>query len=368
MRGVGPGAISEPVQGELTNRRAVAAWLIGVAAMIFLMVVIGGITRLTESGLSITEWKPVTGALPPLTEADWQHEYELYKQIPEARTVHFGITLEEFKQIFFWEYLHRLWGRLIGVVFAVPLIWFAARRRLPSGFGPRLAFIFALGALQGGVGWWMVASGLVDRTDVSQYRLVAHLGLALVIYGAIVWTALDLLAPAPAGIAPAGLRRAAAALVALAFLTILSGGFVAGLDAGLTYNTFPLMDGRLFPSGYFIETPWWLNWFENVTAVQFNHRLLAISTLGTTLALWAFWRFRVAAPLRLALDLLLGAALLQVSLGIATLLLVVPIPLAALHQGGAVVVLTAAVALRHTARRTAAAGRVPAAEPAAAAR
>jgi heme a synthase len=356
------------VQRELRNRRAVAAWLIGVAAMIFLMVVIGGVTRLTESGLSITEWKPVTGALPPLTEADWQHEYELYKRIPEAQTVHSGITLEAFKKIFFWEYLHRLWGRLIGIVFAVPLIWFVAMRWLPSGFGPRLVGIFALGTLQGGVGWWMVASGLVDRTDVSQYRLVAHLGLALVIYAAILWTALDLLAPAQAGIAPPALRRAAGALAALVFLTVLSGGFVAGLDAGLTYNTFPLMDGRLFPAGYFMETPWWLNWFENVTAVQFNHRFLALSTFAAAVALWGFWRGRVGGPLLVALDLLLGAALLQVSLGIATLLLVVPLPLAALHQAGAVLVLTAAVALRHTARRAPAARRIPAAESAAAMR
>jgi cytochrome c oxidase assembly protein subunit 15 len=342
------------VQSELGNRRAVAAWLVGVAAMIFLMVVIGGITRLTESGLSITEWKPVTGVLPPLTDAAWQHEYELYERIPEARTVHLGITLEEFKQIFFWEYLHRLWGRLIGVAFALPLIWFAVRRRLPAGFGPRLTAIFALGALQGAVGWWMVASGLVDRTDVSQYRLVTHLGLALVIYAAIVWTALDLLAPAGSGIAPASLRRCAGALAALVFLTILSGGFMAGLDAGLTYNTFPLMDGRFFPAGYFVERPWWLNWFENVTAVQFNHRILAISTFTAVVALWVHWRARAETPLRLALDLLLAAALLQVSLGIATLLLVVPIPLAALHQAGAVLVLTAAIGLRHTTRRAAA--------------
>ena len=341
------------MERELSNRRAVAAWLVGVAAMIFLMVVIGGVTRLTESGLSITEWQPITGAVPPLTEADWQHEFELYQRIPEAQTVHSGMTLAEFKQIFFWEYLHRLWGRLIGVVFAVPLIWFALRRRLPGGFGPRLAGIFGLGALQGAVGWWMVASGLVDRTDVRQYRLVAHLGLALVIYAAIVSTALDLLAPARPGIAPAALRRLATALALLAFVTILSGGFVAGLNAGLTYNTFPLMDGRLFPAGYFVERPWWLNWFENVTAVQFNHRLLAVSTFTLTLALWAYWRDRATVPLRHALDLVMGAAVVQVSLGIATLLLVVPLPLAALHQAGAVLVLTAVVALRHTARAAA---------------
>lgn len=356
------------MEREISNRRAVAAWLVGVATMIFLMVVIGGITRLTESGLSITEWKPVTGTLPPLTEADWEREFELYKRIPEAQTVHYGITLEEFKQIYFWEYLHRLWGRLIGVVFAVPLVWFLVTRRIPAGFGLRLAGIFALGALQGFVGWWMVASGLVDRTDVSQYRLVAHLGLALVIYAAIVWTVLDLLAPSPSGIAPLPLRRQASAFAALAFTTILSGGFVAGLDAGLTYNTFPLMDGRLFPAGYFIESPWWINWFENVTAIQFNHRLLAIATLAAAIALWAYWRPRTAPSLRLGLDFLAASTLIQVSLGIATLLLVVPISLAALHQAGAVLVLTAAVGLRHTARRAPSGERLPMPKPAPAAR
>jgi heme a synthase len=318
--------------------------------LVFAMVMVGGATRLTGSGLSIVEWKPVTGALPPMSQAAWLQEFQLYKQIPEAQTVHFGMTLEEFKQIYFWEYLHRLWGRLIGIAFALPLVWFLVTRRLPAGFGPRLGWIFALGALQGGVGWWMVASGLVDRTDVSQYRLVAHLGLALVIYVAVVWTVLDLLAPSAPGAAPGGLRRTTTGLVALVFLTVLSGGFVAGLDAGLTYNTFPLMDGRLFPAGYFLQQPWWLNWFENVTAVQFNHRFLAVATLVSSLTLCACWRGRVAPPLRLSLYLLAGATLLQVALGIATLLLVVPIPLAALHQAGAVLVLTAAVVLRHTAR------------------
>jgi heme a synthase len=375
--------IKAPVEQAMRNRRAVAAWLVGVAAMIFLMVVIGGVTRLTESGLSITEWKPVTGALPPLTDEAWQREFELYQRIPEAQTVHYGMTLDEFKRIYFWEYLHRLWGRLIGIAFAVPLVWFILGRRLPAGYGFRLGWIFALGALQGAVGWWMVASGLVERTDVSQYRLVAHLGLALVIYAAVVWTILDLLSPDRTGIdpplsftpakagvhasqgmpafagmtrqrdwlrAPDRLRRAASAVGALVFLTILSGGFVAGLDAGLIYNTFPLMDGKLFPSGYFIETPWWLNWFENVTAVQFNHRWLAIGTLAAILALWGRWQEQVAPALRVRLHLLLGAALLQVALGIATLLLVVPIPLAALHQAGAVLVLTAAVVLRHAVR------------------
>jgi heme a synthase len=317
--------------------------------MVLAMVVIGGVTRLTESGLSITEWKPLTGALPPLSAEAWQREFALYRRIPEAQTVHAGITLAEFKRIYFWEYLHRLWGRLIGVVYAVPLLWFAWRRRLPPGLLWPLSGIFLLGAVQGAVGWWMVTSGLTDRTDVSQYRLVAHLGLALVIYAATLELALRLLASEkPAATAPPpALRRAAPAVLALVFLTILSGGFVAGLDAGLAYNTFPLMNGEFFPAGYAHLDPLWLNFFENATAVQFNHRLLATATFGACLAAWLCCRPRAAGAARRSLDLLLAAATLQAGLGIATLLLAVPIVLGALHQAGAVLLLTAALLLRH---------------------
>lgn len=315
--------------------------------MIFAMVVIGGITRLTESGLSITEWKPVTGVLPPLSENAWAEAFALYKRIPEAQTVHAGMSLGEFKSIYFWEYLHRLWGRLIGLVYAVPLLWFALRRRLPRGLGWALAGILALGALQGVVGWWMVTSGLAGRTDVSQYRLVAHLGLALLIYAATLRIALRLLAPEAKPGGQAGLRRMAGIVAGLVFATILSGGFVAGLDAGLAYNTFPLMDGELVPSGYAHLAPFWLNWFENATAVQFNHRLLAMTTLAAAAATWLAWRSTTLGTPRRLLDLLLAAASLQAALGIATLLLAVPVALGALHQAGAVLLLTAAVTLRH---------------------
>jgi cytochrome c oxidase assembly protein subunit 15 len=337
--------------------------------MIFLMVVIGGVTRLTESGLSITEWKPVTGVVPPLTDAAWQAEFEKYQEIPQYRLMNEGMTLGEFKSIFFWEYVHRLWGRLIGVVFLVPLVWFAVRRRIPRRLLAPLAFLFVLGGLQGALGWYMVESGLAVRVNVSQYRLAAHLVFALLIYAATLWTALSLIRPAPAGEAPspagggaARLRPWATALVGLVFLTITAGAFVAGLHAGLTYNTFPLMDGRFVPAGYLQLEPWWRNWFESIEAVQFNHRLLAETTFLAVLALWAYGlRHAPDGWTRRALHALLAAACLQLGLGIATLLLVVPIPLAAAHQAGAVLLLTAAIVLRHAVRAPA---RLAAAVPA----
>jgi len=335
------------------NRRAIAVWLLVCAAMILVMVVLGGVTRLTESGLSITEWQPISGILPPLSEAAWQAEFAKYREIPQFQLVHSWMSIEDFKTIYFWEWLHRLWGRLIGIAFAVPFLWFLLRRRIPFGLMPRLLGILVLGGLQGVLGWVMVESGLVDRVEVSQYRLVAHLGLAIVIYAAILWTALDLLwGRAPRALPAALLPRAAAAIAALVFFTLLAGGFVAGLNAGLTYNTFPLMDGGLVPPGYWQLRPWWLNFFENVAAVQFDHRLLALLSLAAIVALWlAGHRHAPAARGRRALDALLAMAVLQVALGIATLLLVVPLPLAAAHQAGAVLLFTAALAACHALRQ-----------------
>jgi cytochrome c oxidase assembly protein subunit 15 len=327
----------------------VAAWLFFCCGLIFLMVVVGGITRLTLSGLSITEWKPVIGIVPPLSAAEWATEFARYQQIPEYRAVHFAMSLDEFKGIYYWEYFHRLLGRLIGVAFAVPFIWFLARRQLPRHLAPPLAGILLLGFLQGALGWYMVKSGLADQVDVSQYRLTAHLALALAIYAAILWTALGLVRGSPG--ASAGWRRAADAVLALVVLTILAGGFVAGTRAGLTYNTFPLMDGRLVPAGYAQLQPLWLNWFENIAAVQFDHRALAIATMTAVFLLWAAGlRVNLPKPARNALHALVLVAMCQVALGISTLLLVVPIPLAAAHQAGAVLLLTAAVVLRHTLR------------------
>jgi cytochrome c oxidase assembly protein subunit 15 len=331
---------------------AIAAWLVICAAMIFLMVVVGGITRLTLSGLSITEWKPVVGIVPPLSDAAWAAEFAKYKAIPEYRAVHFAMTLDEFKSIYFWEYGHRLLGRLIGVVFAAPFVWFLVRRRLPRRLVPPLCGILLLGFAQGTLGWYMVESGLADRIEVSQYRLVAHLALALAIYAAILWLALGIVrTPARTDPGP-GWRWAADAVLSFVAVTMVAGGFTAGLHAGLTYNTFPLMDGRLVPAGYGLLQPFWRNWFENIAAVQFDHRLLAVATAVVIGLVWAAGqRATLPRPARAALHALLGMVALQVALGIATLLLVVPIPLAAAHQAGAVLLLTGAIVFRHTLRQ-----------------
>jgi heme a synthase len=352
------------------------------------MVVVGGVTRLTLSGLSITEWHPIIGIIPPVTEAQWAAAFARYQQVPEYHALHYGMSLADFKTIFFWEYTHRLLGRVIGVAFAVPLVWFWLRGALPRRLTPALLGILALGFAQGLLGWYMVESGLADRIEVSQYRLVAHLALALAIYSLILWTALGLARaplgrqnPSPpfrgkrAGPDPhsplprkrgrvreggrprglvgewAGWRRAAEALIGLVGLTIAAGGFVAGTRAGLTYNTFPLMDGHLIPAGYAQLHPFVRNWFENIPAIQFDHRLLAETTFLFVLVLWAVGLRRpLPGRARAALWALFGAALAQVALGISTLLLVVPILLAAAHQAGAVLLLTAAIAFRHTLR------------------
>ena len=322
--------------------------------MIFLMVVIGGITRLTESGLSITEWQPVTGVLPPLDQAQWQEEFARYRAIPQYRAIHPEMTLEAFKGIFFWEYLHRLWGRLIGLVFAVPFLYFLLRGRISRRLAPRLAGLFVLGGLQGALGWYMVESGLSGRIEVSQYRLAAHLVAAVIIYIAMLWVALDLLAPSaavPRDRNVAGLRRGLGALIALILLTLAAGAFVAGLRAGYIYNTFPLMGGGFAPGEYWDLAPWWRNWFENPAAAQFDHRLLAETTWLVVAGLWVYSRRLGLAPrARTALDALFAMATLQAGLGIATLLLVVPLPVAVTHQAGAILLVTAAVVARHALR------------------
>ncbi len=332
------------------SSRPVAIWLLLCCAMIFAMVVIGGITRLTESGLSITEWKPVTGALPPLSEEAWQQEFEHYQQIPEFRERHSSMTLSDYKNIFWWEFVHRLWGRLIGAVYLLPFLYFVAKGYVRGGLAWRLGGIFVLGGLQGALGWYMVASGLVDQVDVSPYRLTAHLGLAVLIYCAMLWTALDLLRP-PDPDRRAGRRRVdrrAVWLAGLVFVTMLAGGLVAGHDAGLIYNTVPLMDGRYFPAGYFDVAPWWANPFANPIAVQFDHRLLGEATVILALLYW--WRARRDA-IGASVSFVAAMAVVQVALGISTLLLVVPIPLAAAHQAGAVTLLTLALIAAQAGRR-----------------
>jgi len=337
--------VSATIEYERRRRhRVMAIWLLLVAAMVFAMVVLGGVTRLTHSGLSMVDWRPVTGWLPPLSETEWERTFEAYRQFPEYQKENLGMTFREFQGIFWLEYLHRLWGRLIGVAFAVPLVVFAVRGWIDRRLAPKLVLMFILGGLQGVLGWYMVKSGLVDRPDVSQYRLTAHLGAALVIYGYIIWTAMELLAPEPLGAPRRRPWRFAAILVVLIFVTAMSGGFVAGLDAGLAYNTFPLMDGELIPDHLLALRPLYLNLFEDVTTVQFNHRVLAIATLAAVVLFW-FAARRAPLPGRAlrSVDVLVVAAVVQVALGIATLVMIVPVPLAATHQGGAVVLLTAAL-------------------------
>ena len=327
------------------HRRAVKWWLLSIAGLIAIMVLVGGATRLTESGLSIVEWKPVTGTLPPLSEAQWSAAFEAYKTIPQYRELNAGMSLDQFKTIFWWEWSHRLLGRVIGVAFLLPFLWFLWRGALGTELKRRLWLIFGLGALQGAVGWWMVASGLTQRTEVSQYRLATHLVLALVIFAAIVWT-LRRLAGRPPSMVSARLRITSVTLLGLTFVQLYLGALVAGLRAGRVYNTWPEIDGALIPSAerLFFEEPWWRNLFDNPLTVQFEHRMTAYALLvlailhavdairsraGTSVANGAVW--------------LAATMMLQAVLGILTLLQQVPIDLALAHQAVAMVVLLLAV-------------------------
>ena len=330
------------------NDRNVARWLLLLCVLVFLMVVLGGVTRLTGSGLSIAEWRPVTGILPPLSDDAWAELFARYRETPEFRHVNAWMDLGAFKGIFWLEYLHRLLGRIIGIVFLVPFAWFLWRGRIRRNQWPKYALMFVLGGLQGVLGWYMVRSGLVDDPRVSQYRLTAHLLAAIAIYGYMFWVALSLLSPGD-GRRPHRWFARTAALGVLVLVTVISGGFVAGLDAGLMYNTFPTMGGYWIPPGYGALDPGWRNAFENPAAVQFNHRLLAVTTFCVIAAYWWFARReQEARKLRLGSTALLHTAVLQVALGITTLLLVVPIALAAAHQAVALVLLTVVLFLCHS--------------------
>jgi cytochrome c oxidase assembly protein subunit 15 len=336
---------------------AVRWWLLSVAALIAIMVLVGGATRLTESGLSIVEWKPVTGALPPLTEAQWSQAFEGYKQIPQYRELNAGMTLAEFKTIFWWEWSHRLLGRVIGIAYLLPFLYFLWRGALSGELKRRLWLIFGLGALQGAVGWWMVASGLTARVEVSQYRLATHLVLALLIFAAIVWT-LRRLTDRPTVAAPPRLKVTAMALVALTFVQLYFGALVAGLRAGRVYNTWPDIDGAFIPSAerLLFEQPWWRNLFDNALTVQFEHRMTAYALLALAIlhALDTL-RARTGSAVIAGAGWLVAAIALQATLGILTLLNQVPIDLALSHQAVAIVVLTLSVLQleRLSARRTA---------------
>jgi heme a synthase len=330
---------------QTPDTRSVRVWLIAVAALIAVMVLVGGATRLTESGLSIVEWKPVTGALPPLSEAAWMQAFDAYKTIPQYHQMNAGMSLGEFKTIFWWEWSHRLLGRVIGAAYLLPFLWFLWRGVLGSELKRRLWGIFGLGALQGAVGWWMVASGLSERVEVSQYRLATHLVLALLIFAGIVWTLRRLRETMPSS-APPRLKISAVVLLALTFVQLYLGALVAGLRAGKIYNTWPDIDGGFIPSAarLFFDVPWWRNLFENTLTVQFEHRMVAYTLFALAL-LHAIDAVRSRAE-RAAIDgalWLFGMVTLQATLGILTLLHQAPMDLALTHQAVAIIVLTLAV-------------------------
>ena len=308
------------------------------------MVVLGGVTRLTGSGLSMVEWKPVYGVLPPMTEAEWLDVFEKYKATPEYQKINIGMDVEGFKGIFWLEYFHRILGRLIGVVFLVPFLFFLFTRRIEKPLVPKLVALFVLGGLQGLLGWYMVKSGLINVPHVSQYRLTAHLMLAVLLYGYMLWIAYDLITRRYEHMNVdrlRGLRKLTYFVLGMVVITLASGGFVAGLKAGMAYNTFPLMDGRWIPEGLFNLQPWFINLFENMATVQFDHRVLAIVLFILIIVLWvAAMRQKLPPSVRIGMHLLLLVGIAQVALGITTLVYQVPIPLAAAHQGGALLVFT----------------------------
>ena len=339
------------VHTEQRDQRQIGLWLLICCALIFSMVVLGGVTRLTGSGLSMVEWDPIMGIVPPVTAAEWEDVFAKYRQSPEYLKINRGMDLAGFKRIFLYEYAHRVLGRLIGIVFLVPFLYFALRRKISRPLIPKLVGIFVLGGLQGLLGWYMVKSGLVHEPHVSQYRLAAHLMLAVLIYGYTLWVAFSLLFPHSMSSAErqfTALRWTTYAVVGLVIVTMTSGAFVAGLKAGFAYNTFPLMDGRWIPAGIFNLDPWPINLFENTATVQFDHRVLAILLIASIVILWLVaLRYDLPTRLAWAVHVLLVTGLLQVALGISTLLLHVPIPLAAAHQAGSLVVLTVGLFIAH---------------------
>ena len=334
-----------------SNNKAIAIWLLACCAIIFGMIILGGVTRLTGSGLSMVEWAPIMGILPPLNQTDWQETFLLYQQFPEYQLKNFNMSLGEFKSIFWFEYGHRLLGRSIGIIFLLPFLFFLFRGKIEKALTPKLITMFVLGGLQGVMGWYMVKSGLINDPHVSQYRLTAHLGLAVVIYAYMFWVALDLLYPKINDVAKntdKKLGPLSLIISTMIIITILSGGFVAGTRAGFAFNTFPLMDGQLIPNGLLELSPLWRNFFENIVTVQFDHRVLA-TLLFIIIPVFCFKTGKLADRLesqplvRTGSHLLLAALALQITLGISTLLLVVPVALAAAHQAGAIILLTAAL-------------------------
>jgi cytochrome c oxidase assembly protein subunit 15 len=333
--------------------KSVRIWLFAIAGLVFALVVVGGATRLTGSGLSITEWQPILGVAPPMSQAAWQDAFEKYQHIPEYSQINPGMTLEGFKAIYWWEWTHRLLGRLIGFVFFIPFAIFLLRGSIPRVFIPRIAALFVLGGAQGALGWFMVKSGLADRVDVSQYRLAAHLALAVAIAGYAFWLALsvrDTEGKPAARKLPVAAKLGAALLPGLVYLQIIAGAFVAGLKAGHASNTWPLMNGEIIPPGLDVFSPWYINLFENPLTAQFAHRSLAyaIAIFAAGLALYV-WNARRARPLRLPMLAITAAILLQIALGIATVIYDVPLAIALAHQANAILVLALALWTLHRA-------------------
>jgi len=340
---------------SFNSHKSIAIWLLICCATVFGMVVLGGVTRLTGSGLSMVQWAPIMGILPPLDQAAWEETFRLYQQFPEFQLKNFSMTLDEFKSIFWFEYSHRLLGRGIGVIFFLPFLFFLFTGKVNKSLTPKLIAMFILGGLQGLMGWYMVKSGLVNDPHVSQYRLTAHLSLAIIIYGYMFWVALDLLLPKDNTIATVmnpKLSQFSMIITSIIFITIMSGGFVAGTRAGFAFNTFPLMNEQLIPDGLFEMQPIWHNFFENIMTVQFDHRVLATVLF---LAIPVFWlktrKFNLKPTAQIGAHLLLAALALQITLGISTLLLIVPVSLAAAHQAGAVILLTASLFVSHQLRQ-----------------
>jgi heme a synthase len=332
-----------PVQ-RAPNHKAVGIWLLVIAAIIAGMVTLGGLTRLTGSGLSITQWDPIVGVVPPLTHSAWESAFHQYQQIPQYTRENEGMTLDGFKGIFWWEWSHRLLGRTIGVLFLIPFLWFAWRGDIPRRGWPRMVLLFALGGLQGFVGWWMVESGLEVRVSVSQYRLALHLGVALILLLAILWTAFEYLQPKRPGAKPAPFAEWAGAFVALVYVQMLLGAIVAGLHAGLIYNTWPSMNGHYFPENMWFVHPWFRNFFENPGLAQFDHRIGAYLVGLSALALWGLGlRAKLQGAARWSGTLLIVIVACQITLGIETLLNQAPIVLSAIHQATAVALLVTAL-------------------------
>ena len=333
-----------------SDRRATATWLFACSALVFLMVIVGGITRLTHSGLSIVEWQPVAGVLPPMGDTQWEELFAKYRATPEYQQRNADMDVAGFKKIFWWEYVHRLLGRVIGVVFLLPFLYFLVRKRLDGEVAWKLGLVFVLGGLQGAFGWFMVQSGLVDEPRVSSLRLAVHLGLAFVIYGWMMWIAWDLIRRDRVNNTDA-LRARSGAMLALVFLQVLAGALVAGIHGGYAYNTWPLMDGHVVPPDIALLEPWWTNLVSNIATVQFVHRGVAILVVLLAAAVW----FDVRRDLpndraRFWSTLLVVGVVLQFALGVVTLLLQVPVNLGVLHQAGAILVFTIALALRHSLR------------------